>query len=426
VTRDCAGGSQSEDPGAACGCDYALGEQYRCMREVDGQKVECGCYTCPRDFPQMVGFQIGESASIVCYERCPETAGKPSQFYATATPARWNSTVTPALTTPESFPAPNNSIPADRKPAPVGKECHEGGSEYEGYHTGYCMYTSGTPEQNGHHCEKDAAGCECFCWGCPEPQSQEGPVGVIQEDDDGRRNFTCFERCEQAIPYGTSRRCADPARPDTCRCYPEPESGSARLVDVTLLKCCTPEGDWGRFECMDLISKQVVESTAVSSVAKPPDTDCGAMSTQTSLSEMRCFHSETRRGCSPGEAKCECRCYSCDDPMFPSFRVDGVEHNEFKCYAACPEHHQLRCEEDTCACFSCTMQPNWPADADAYSEFRGVRSVLKAQCPNALAHPGALRETEAFFIADKGMPPHPDRDCTVRSSVCVMSVCMRV
>ena len=386
--------------------------------------MKCGCYTCPRDFPQMVEMPVGGSAILVCYETCPWQTSWSN--VATATPARWNSTVTPALTTPESFPAPNNSIPALRKPAPVGKECHEGGSEYEGYHTGYCMYTSGTPEQNGHHCEKDAAGCECFCWGCPEPQWQEGPAGVIQEDDDGRRIFMCFQPCEQAIPYGTSRRCADPARPDTCRCYPEPESGSARLVDVTLLKCCTPEGDWGRFECMDLISKQVVESTAVSSIAKPPDTDCEAMSTQTSLSEMRCFHSETRRGCSPGEAKCECRCYSCNDPMFPSFRVDGVEHNEFKCYAACPEHHQLRCEEDTCACFSCTMQPTWPADADAYSEIRGVQSVLKAQCPNALAHPGALLETEAFFIADKGMSPHPHCNCTVRSSVCVMSVCMRV
>ena len=57
-TRDCAEGSgqpsQSNDPGAACGCDYALGEQYRCMREVDGQKVECGCYTCPHEFGQPV------------------------------------------------------------------------------------------------------------------------------------------------------------------------------------------------------------------------------------------------------------------------------------------------------------------------------------------------------------------------------------
>jgi len=93
---------------------------------------------------------------------------------------------------------------------------------------------------------------------------------------------------------------------------------------------------------------------------------------------------------------------SCVHPLFPQL---NIEHTEVTCYAACPEHHQMRCEEGTCACFSCAMQANWPPEADVYSEIRGVPSVLKAQCPDALAHPGALLEDEAFFVSDKGMPP---------------------
>ena len=390
-TRDCGSynhGSPLDH--ATCGCDYALHEQFRCTW-LEHQS-ECGCYTCPHEFPQMAEVWHGASggSGLVCYEPCPEAAGKPSHLSTVEklTLARSNSTVTPSLTTPESFPAPTQGTEALNLSAPVGKECWEGGPEYESYHTKSCIYTSGTPEQNGHQCGEGAAGCECFCWGCADPQSQDGPMRVIQDDDDGRHIFMCFERCA----HGASRRCADWSRPDTCRCYPEPEAG--RLFELTQLKCCTPGSEGS--ECMDLISKQAVESAAISSIAKPADTDCESMPTP---HMMRCWNSEHLHECAQGEAGCECRCYGCLDPQFPQYAwLDG----ELKCYAACPEHYEMRCDDGACACYSCSMMSAvWPPEAAFHSELRGVRSVLLAQCPDVSEHSGVLPKTEAWLIGEE-------------------------
>ena len=320
----------------------------------------------------------------MCYEQCPEE----SHLFrlGTRTPANF-STATPTYTTPESFPADTNGTEAMNKSMPEGKEnCWDGGSEYDGYHSQQCTYTSGTSEQIGQHCERGVEGCECLCWGCPLPQEgmpsyDASPINV--ESPDGSRTQMCFEECTD----GASRRCSDGERPESCRCYPAPEAG--RLVEISQLKCCTtgvepwmPDG-----ECVQP-SRQEAESDAIISIVKPDSTSCEDLSTG---SMERCWHSEDQRGCSHSEEGCECRCYSCNDGAYPLQYGDPP-----LCYAACPENYQIRCDNDedrgACACYSCGNS------AQATTELRNVRSVLVAECPSV----GNL------ITSERCMPPsHP-------------------
>eukprot|EP00802_Teleaulax_amphioxeia_P000233 Tamp_00233.p1 GENE.Tamp_00233~~Tamp_00233.p1 ORF type:complete len:1186 (+),score=94.99 Tamp_00233:3741-7298(+) len=344
-TRDCVGSDAS-----TCGCDYASGEQTVCPMG------NCGCFSCPHEFPRMEEIYMGSSGGVVCFEECPEESTFMRQV--TRTPANL-STVNPEYMTPESFPAPTDGVAALSKPMPEGKECWEGGSEYVGYHWQVCTYTSGTQEQMGQTCTKGSDGCECLCMGCPVSH-QEGPATV--ESQDGSMTHLCFEKCAD----GASRRCTEWMRSDSCRCYPNPEAG--RLVHGSQLKCCTPDGG----DCSD-ISRVVVASDEISSIEMPDSSSCESLGIPSS---WRCWHSEDQRACAQEEAGCECRCYSCDNADYP---LPESTSGDPRCYAECPVDYQLRCDnyEDggACACYSCGNS------AEATTEPRGVQSVFVAECP---------------------------------------------